>query len=68
MRESESIRLTGEPETGQDRTAGSPGEPVGVPSGSGALLRRLRALRKELVPYARAQGVLTDEDVFRVVS
>ncbi|TVR67224.1 MAG: ribbon-helix-helix protein, CopG family [Gemmatimonadales bacterium] len=30
--------------------------------------RRLRALRRELMPYAEAQGVYTDEDVFREVS
>lgn len=30
--------------------------------------RRLRALRQELMPYAEAQGIYTDEDVFREVS
>jgi metal-responsive CopG/Arc/MetJ family transcriptional regulator len=30
--------------------------------------RRLRALRQEIMPYAEAQGVYTDEDVFREVS
>jgi metal-responsive CopG/Arc/MetJ family transcriptional regulator len=30
--------------------------------------RRFRALRSELMPYAEAQGVYTDEDVFREVS
>lgn len=30
--------------------------------------RRFRALRGELMPYAEAQGVFTDEDVFREVS
>lgn len=38
-----------------------------------ALRRQLRrmefeALRRELMPYAEAQGWLTDEDVFREVS
>ena len=27
--------------------------------------RRVRALREELMPYAEAQGIFTDEDVFR---
>jgi metal-responsive CopG/Arc/MetJ family transcriptional regulator len=30
--------------------------------------RRLRSLRQELMPYAEAQGIYTDEDVFREVS
>ncbi len=30
--------------------------------------RALRAARRELVPQARAQGVYTDEDVFKIVS
>jgi metal-responsive CopG/Arc/MetJ family transcriptional regulator len=30
--------------------------------------RRFRALRAEMLPYAEAQGVFTDEDVFRLVS
>lgn len=30
--------------------------------------RRMQALRRELVPYAEARGVFTDEDVFRTVS
>ena len=28
-------------------------------------IRRFRALRQELIPYAEAAGVFTDEDVFR---
>jgi len=31
-------------------------------------IRRFRALRKRLVPAAAAQGIHTDEDVFRHVS
>ncbi|HEX8430496.1 MAG TPA: ribbon-helix-helix domain-containing protein [Longimicrobium sp.] len=31
-------------------------------------VRRSRALRLELMPYAEAVGVYTDEDVFRSVS
>jgi metal-responsive CopG/Arc/MetJ family transcriptional regulator len=31
-------------------------------------IRRLRSLRRRLMPYAEAQGVLTDEDVFREIS
>jgi len=30
--------------------------------------RRFRALRRELMPYAEAQGLYTDEDVFRTFS
>ena len=30
--------------------------------------RRLRAFRRELMPYAEAQGIFTDEDVFREIS
>ena len=30
--------------------------------------RRFRALRAELMPYAEAQGIFTDEDVFREIS
>ncbi|HEV2146338.1 MAG TPA: ribbon-helix-helix domain-containing protein [Longimicrobiaceae bacterium] len=30
--------------------------------------RRFRRLRQELMPYAEAQGIYTDEDVFREVS
>ncbi len=34
-----------------------------------ALWRRaLRAARAELVPQARAQGIFTDEDVFKIIS
>ncbi|MFL5537525.1 MAG: CopG family ribbon-helix-helix protein [Longimicrobiaceae bacterium] len=29
---------------------------------------RFRALRRELIPYAEAQGICTDEDVFRRLS
>ena len=29
---------------------------------------RLREAQAELVPYARARGILTDEDVFKIVS
>ena len=30
--------------------------------------RRFRALRQELMPYAEAQGIYSDEDVFREIS
>jgi len=32
------------------------------------VVEQLKALRREIVPAAEAQGFLTDEDVFRVVS
>ena len=31
-------------------------------------VRRFRALRGELMPYAEGQGIYTDEDVFREIS
>lgn len=31
-------------------------------------VERFRALRKRTLPFAEAQGLLTDEDVFRVIS
>jgi metal-responsive CopG/Arc/MetJ family transcriptional regulator len=30
--------------------------------------RRFRALRQDLMPYAAAQGIYTDDDVFRALS
>jgi predicted transcriptional regulator len=30
-------------------------------------VERFRALRKTVLPYAEAQGILTDEDVFRAL-
>ena len=30
-------------------------------------LERFRALRKKVLPFAEAQGILTDEDVFRAL-
>ena len=32
------------------------------------VVEQLRSLRRRSVPYARAQGFLTDEDVFREIS
>lgn len=32
------------------------------------LIHRFRGLRKSVLPYAQAQGFLTDEDVFNAVS
>ena len=31
-------------------------------------IERFRALRKRALPFAEAQGLLTDEDVFRAIS
>lgn len=31
-------------------------------------VRRFRTLRRELMPYAEAQGLFTDEDIFRAFS
>ena len=32
------------------------------------VIERFRALRKRTLPFAEAQGLLTDEDVFRAIS
>ena len=32
------------------------------------VVRRFRKLRKKILPFAEAQGILTDEDVFKRVS
>jgi predicted transcriptional regulator len=31
-------------------------------------IERFRALRKRTLPFAEAQGLLTDEDIFRAIS
>jgi len=31
-------------------------------------VEQFRALRRKTLPFAEAQGILTDEDVFRIVS
>jgi predicted transcriptional regulator len=31
-------------------------------------IERFRALRKRVLPFAEAQGLLTDEDIFRAIS
>lgn len=31
-------------------------------------VRRFRRLRTQVLPFAEAQGLLTDEDIFRVIS
>jgi len=31
-------------------------------------VERFRALHRQTLPFAEAQGILTDEDVFRIVS
>jgi len=38
-----------------------------IDEGAYWLEKRFRALRQELIPYAEAAGVFTDEDVFRAV-
>jgi len=32
------------------------------------IIRRFRQLRKKMLPFAEAQGILTDEDVFKAIS
>ncbi len=72
MRESISISLPEELKTELDRVTESEGisrsDLVREAVREYLFARRLRSLRQELMPYAEAQGIYTDEDVFRVVS
>ena len=31
-------------------------------------IQRFRALRRKVLPFAEAQGLITDEDIFRIIS
>jgi metal-responsive CopG/Arc/MetJ family transcriptional regulator len=72
MRESISISLPEELKDELDRVTESEGisrsDLVREAVREYLFARRFRALRQELMPYAEAQGVYTDEDVFRAVS
>ena len=72
MRESISISLSEELRTELDRFAETRGvtrsDVVREAVADYLFNQRLRALRARLMPYAEAQGVFTDEDVFRTVS
>jgi len=72
MRESISISLPEETKEALDRLSEAEGvtrsEVVREALHEYIYVRRLRKLRSRLMPYAEAQGVYTDEDVFREVS
>jgi metal-responsive CopG/Arc/MetJ family transcriptional regulator len=72
MRESISISLPEELKDELDRVTKSEGisrsDLVREAVREYLFARRFRALRQELMPYAEAQGIYTDEDVFRAIS
>jgi metal-responsive CopG/Arc/MetJ family transcriptional regulator len=72
MRESISISLPEELKDELDRVTESEGisrsDLVREAVREYLFARRFRALRQELMPYAEAQGIYTDEDVFRAIS
>ena len=72
MRESISISLPEDIKAELDRFSESEGvsrsDTVRAALQEYLFIRRLRALRAEMMPYAEAQGVFNDEDVFRIVS
>lgn len=72
MRESISISIPTELKTELDRVSTVDGstrsDVVREALREYLFARRFRSLRQDLMPYAEAQGVYTDEDVFRVVS
>lgn len=72
MRESISVSLPEEIEDEIDRIARAEGisraDVIREALREYLPVRRFRALREELMPYAQAAGVYTDEDVFRAVS
>lgn len=72
MRESISISLPEEIKTEVDRLTEAEGisrsDLVREALQEYIFVRRVRMLRQRLMPYAEAQGVFTDEDVFREVS
>ena len=72
MRESISISLPEDLKTELDRATEAEGisrsDLVREALREYLFIRRFRRLRQELMPYAEAQGIYTDEDVFRIVS
>ena len=72
MRESISISLPEEIKAELDRFSEAQGisrsDTVRAALQEYLFIRKFRALRSKMVPYAEAQGVFTDEDVFRLVS
>ena len=72
MRETISISLPAELKADLDRYAEAEGvsrsEMARTAVHEYLFVRRFRDLRRELVPYAEAEGFYTDEDVFRALS
>ncbi|MBM4154648.1 MAG: ribbon-helix-helix protein, CopG family [Lentisphaerae bacterium] len=72
MRETLTVSLPGPLRQNLDRMARAEGvtssEYVRRALKADIFRRALRAARRELVPQARARGIYTDEDVFKIVS
>lgn len=72
MRQSISISLPHETKDELDRFVGERGvtrsDAVREAVQEYLFIRRFRELRRRLMPYAEAQGIYTDEDVFREIS
>jgi metal-responsive CopG/Arc/MetJ family transcriptional regulator len=72
MRESISISLPEDLKTELDRLTEAEGvsrsDLVREALRDYLFVRRFRALRQELLPYAEAQGLFTDQDVFNAIS
>ena len=72
MRESISISLPEDVKAELDRFAAARGitrsDAVREALADYLFVQKLRARRARLMPYAEAQGIFTDEDVFRTVS
>lgn len=72
MRESISISLPEDVKAELDRFTAARGitrsDAVREALADYLFVQKLRALRARLMPYAEAEGVFTDEDVFRAVS
>lgn len=72
MRESISISLPEDVKTELDRFTARRGitrsDAVREALSDYLFIQKLRDLRRRLIPVAEAQGVFTDEDVFRLVS
>jgi metal-responsive CopG/Arc/MetJ family transcriptional regulator len=72
MRQSISISLPDQTKDELDRYVGERGltrsDAVREAVQEYLFIRRFRELRRRLMPYAEAQGIYTDEDVFREIS
>ncbi len=72
MRESVTISLPGELKAELDRLTATDGvsrsDVMREALREYLFARQLEELRRQMIPYAEAQGVFTDEDVFREIS